>query len=94
MVSLRALYGAIRDGEATWTSVMENKAEQANGSNDKKDAELPACSAAAFEKKKVGWMGIVQSGKKTANELIATIQTKELLSDDQKMEIASWSIGG
>lgn len=28
LVNLRALYGAIRDGEATWASVMDNKREQ------------------------------------------------------------------
>lgn len=28
LVTLRGLYGALRDGEATWSSVMENKREQ------------------------------------------------------------------
>lgn len=28
LVNLRGLYGAIKDGEATWATVMENKAEQ------------------------------------------------------------------
>lgn len=28
LVKLRGLYGAIKDGEATWSTVMENKAEQ------------------------------------------------------------------
>lgn len=32
LVDLRGLYGAIKDGEATWASVMENKREQDGGS--------------------------------------------------------------
>jgi len=49
-------------------------------------------SAEAFEAKKAGWQALVTSGKKTPNGLIEFIQTKDLLSDDQKMEIASWSV--
>ena len=32
------------------------------------------------------------TGVFAANDLIATIQTKTLLTDDQKMEIASWFV--
>lgn len=90
LVDLRGLYGAIRDGEATWATVMENKAAQGGATGDTKKP-LPTLSAADFEKKKAGWQTMVQSGKKSANDLIATIQTKELLTDDQKVEIASWT---
>jgi hypothetical protein len=93
LVNLRGLYGAIKDGEATWATVMENKAEQGSGSvsGEKKSAALPECSADSFDKKKAGWKAMVETGKKSANDLIATIQTKELLTDDQKIEIASWT---
>ncbi len=90
LVDLRGLYGAIRDGEATWATVMENKAAQGGAAGDTKKP-LPTLSEADFEKKKAGWQAMVQSGKKSANDLIATIQTKELLTDDQKVEIASWT---
>lgn len=54
-------------------------------------AEQPATmSAEAFEKKKAGWKATVESGKKTANDLIAMIQSKELLSAEQQLEIAGW----
>jgi hypothetical protein len=89
IVKLRGLYGAIRDGEATWKTVMDNKAEQA-GSGNGAAGGLPACSAESFEKKKVGWKKAVESGTKSVNDLISFIQTKELLSDEQRMEIASW----
>lgn len=92
IVTLRGLYGAIKDGEATWVSVMANKAEQAPTTGGKK--ELPACSTESFDKQKEGWKAVVVSGKKTVNALIATIQTKETLTDDQRMEIAAWEVKG
>jgi hypothetical protein len=96
IVTLRGIYGAIKDGEATWQTVMQNKAEQGAGAGNGEPGKkpLPTCSAADFDKKKAGWQGIIDSGKKSVNDLIATIQTKELLTDEQKMEIASWAKEG
>lgn len=51
----------------------------------------PNCSAEDFEKNKADWKGLIEGGKRTPNDLIAFIQTKTLLTDDQKMEIASWA---
>jgi hypothetical protein len=39
LVNLRGLYGALRDGEATWASAMENKREQDDAKS--KDAQKP-----------------------------------------------------
>lgn len=89
IVKLRGIYGAIRDGEATWQSVMQNKVDQANAGSGEKPT--PACSPESFEKNKASWQKAIKDGKKTVNDLITTIQTKELLSDEQRMEIASWA---
>jgi len=64
------------------------------GANDATDPDgvLPECSAATFEKKKDGWKKHIVEGTKSVNDLIAMIQTREILNDDQKMEIASWSV--
>jgi recombination protein RecT len=59
---------------------------------DEPTGEIPPCSAESFDKKKDFWKGLVESGKKSPNDLINFIQTKEILSDDQKMEIASWAV--
>ncbi|OJY11805.1 MAG: hypothetical protein BGO99_02670 [Nitrosospira sp. 56-18] len=93
LVTLRGIYGAIKDGEATWKSVMDNKAEQegSGGSGNTGGATKPTCTSESFDKQKAGWKAVIESGKKTANALIATIQTKETLSEDQKVEIASWT---
>lgn len=87
IVNLRGIYGAIKDGEATWQSVMQNKADQGTGAEPK--GTLPTCSAESFDKKKAGWKKTVEGGK-PVNDLIAMIQTKEILTDEQKVEIASW----
>jgi RecT family. len=58
--------------------------------NNKKKPELEGLSAEKFEQNKAAWKMIVESGKKTANAMIATLSTKAVLTDEQKMEIASW----
>jgi len=54
--------------------------------------ELPEMSATDFNKKKAGWKSTVEGGIKTVNDLIATIETKDRLTNDQKVEIASWAV--
>ena len=79
---------ALKDGDTT--------PEQAFNTESKPQPAaapaLPTLSDDAFQKQKAAWQGVIESGKKSANDLIATIQTKTLLTDDQKMEIASWFV--
>lgn len=96
MADLFALYGAIKDGEATWKSVMDNKAEQSGGgSSDEKKSEgaksLPVCSDERFKSKTEEWRKLILDKKKTVADLIATIESKEKLTEDQKNTIDSWS---
>jgi hypothetical protein len=92
IVALRGVYGAIKDGEATWQTVMQNKVEhaqeQAPAEGGKK---LEVCTAESFDKKKDGWRKTILEKKKTPKELIATIETRELLTDEQKNTIDSWA---
>mgnify|MGYP003607537859 CR=1 FL=1 len=55
------------------------------------DTRVPTCSDESFSRQKTEWRGIVESGKKSVNSLISTIETREQLSDEQRMEIASWA---
>lgn len=52
---------------------------------------LPACTAESFAKKSPGWRKLIIEKKKTVADLIATIQTKELLTEEQKLTVDSWS---
>lgn len=93
-MSLRGIYGAIRDGEATWQTVMQNKADMegnGTGAGNGVGGTLPVCTAEQFEKKSAEWRPLIASGKKPVNALIAMIQTKMTLTEDQKVEIASWA---
>lgn len=89
IVTLRGIYGAIKDGEATWQTVMQNKAENATPDAEKPPAKT--CSDEDFAKKKEGWRKEIIDKKKTPKELIAFIEKRELLTEEQKMTIDSWS---
>lgn len=92
LVRLRGLYGAIKDGEATWQTVMENKADQGDAAPAAAKKSQPACSDEEFAKKTAEWKAAIESGKKTPNDLIAMVGTKLTLSDAQKMEVAGWAV--
>lgn len=95
LVDLRGIYGAIRDEESSWRSVMDNKAEKAakKAESSPSAPALPTCSPDAFERKRAGWKKQIESGK-PVNDLIAMIESKELLTAEQKMEIAGWVNAG
>jgi hypothetical protein len=91
IVSLRGLYGAIRDGEATWAEAMENKAQQDGEGTPVASKELPTCTVEQFTAKTAEWRKVIIEKKKTVPDLIATIQTKTILTEDQKTTIDAWS---
>lgn len=59
------------------------------GATDK--PALPELSADDFAKKAEGWKKAIAAGK-TVNDVIATAATKNTLTNDQKVEIASWAV--
>lgn len=98
LVDLRGMYGAIRDGEASWKQVMENKAEQGGESTGSPSESaqsgakvIPVCSDEDFKKKTPEWRKLILEKKKSVADLTAMIETKMRLSDEQKMTIDSWS---
>lgn len=48
---------------------------------------LPAYAADAFNKNLPAWTKLIQSGKKTAADVIATLETKATLTDEQRAAI-------
>lgn len=89
VVMLKRIYASLRDDMSTPADWFEIEAGQAAPASVSK--ELPICTPENFEAKKEGWKATIESRKKSVNDLIATIQTKEILTDDQKVEIASWA---
>jgi recombination protein RecT len=80
--------GAVIEGD--FVTITES-VDGASPAHDR-DGGLPECTAESFEAQKAGWQKVITSKKKTVNDLIATIQTQELLTPDQKVEIASWAV--
>lgn len=88
LVNLRGLYGAIKDGEATWASVMENKAENPAGAATATAEQQPAAYPdELFKKNLPGWLSLIEQKKKTADQIITMAQTKHPLTDAQKAQI-------
>jgi hypothetical protein len=88
LVNLRGLYGAIRDGEATWAQAMENKSGDKTpppGNGNGKDVK-PALTPEAFEKRLPGWRKTIEGGKPAA-EVIAMIESKNSLTAEQRAAI-------
>lgn len=91
VVTLKRIYASLRDDMSSpedWFEFEEGAAPAKPAAQPK---TIPACTSESFDKNKAGWKKVIESGKKSVNDLIATIQTKELLTDDQKVEIASWT---
>lgn len=98
LVDLRGIYGAIANGEATWKSVMENKAEQGGESSGTSGdgaapagKVIPVCSDEDFKKKAPEWRKLIIEKKKSVTDLTAMIETKMRLTEDQKLTIDAWS---
>lgn len=98
IVTLRGIYGAIKDGEATWATVMQNKADQGagngagNGYAGKK--ALPECTPEQFSDLAKEWEPLVRSGKKKSKAIIATAKTLMILTEEQQMQIDAWEKEG
>lgn len=73
--------GEVRDTSATTVTA---HAAPARG-------DLPMCTPEKFEQNKNGWREQIVSKKKTVPELIAMIETRQLLTDDQKNTIDAWA---
>jgi len=97
MTDMFALYGAIKDGEATWKSVMENKAEQSGESPDSPSQgqaaakTIPSCSDEQFKEKTPEWRKLILEKKKSVADLTSMLSSKMKLSEEQIMTIDSWS---
>jgi hypothetical protein len=73
---------------------MENKAEQGSGEggdNPPVGKPIPVCTSEEFAKKTPEWRKLIMERKKSVNDLVAMIETKTKLSEDQKLTIDAWS---
>lgn len=91
LVDLRGVFGAIKEGEATWKSVVESRAEHGEASPAAKTPaatkELPTLSDSAFKDKLKSYRALIIETGRTTAEVIAQASTKYKLTDAQKAEI-------
>lgn len=87
LVQLRGIFGAIKDGEATWQTVMQNKADQGGqATTDTSKGALPPCSAERFAKQLPAWKANIDKGGKI-DDLWAMLNSKYTLTAEQKQAI-------
>lgn len=75
---------------------MENQGEKiinpvAEQSTEQQPKEKPIYSDDSFQKNKSAWRDMVISGKKSAEAIIKSVETKAVLTEEQKLEIDSWT---
>ena len=59
---------------------------------EKTKPSIPEMTDADFNSQRARFKSAIETGKKTVEELIAWINTRAILTTDQKMEIASWTL--
>lgn len=84
LVTLKGLLTAIRDGDTTPEDAF---GQSAAAKPTATPAALPALSEADFGKKLPGWRKAIDDGKKTADEIIAMVESKATLTDEQRATI-------
>jgi recombination protein RecT len=82
----------------TWVPTVQPGADDTSEGDDgggdqqqRGDDAKPVLSAEDFAKKAEGWKKTIAGGK-AVNDVIATAETKNTLTADQKVEIASWAV--
>lgn len=92
LVTLRGLLTALREGDTTPEQAFASGDVAATTAGQKKG--IPPCTPEIFAEKSAEWRDIIKSKKKTPAELIATISTKFVLTEDQRLTLDSWAHEG
>jgi recombination protein RecT len=79
------------DGEVVVINDDDNDEQSAGGQESEQGNSMPTCSTEEFDKNKAAWRKLILDKKKTVKDLIAMIETKHKLTDDQKTTIDSWA---
>lgn len=92
VVMLKRVYASLRDDMSSASDWFEIEAgQESTASAAYATKTIPTCSDEDFESKKSGWRKVIVENKRTVNDLIATIQTKTLLTENQKLILDSYS---
>ena len=81
IVALRKVYASLKDGMSTASEWFES-IDGATGEITQ-PSTLPEYTDEQFSKSLPGWRGLIETGKKTADQIIAMATTKATLTEDQ-----------
>lgn len=98
MMQMRARSWALRDvfpdvlrGMPVAEEVMDMGEKEINPMSQpiapKEPAAMPLYAAESFEKNLPTWLGMIEAGKKSADQIIAMVSSKAVLSEEQKAAI-------
>jgi len=81
--------GAVIDGDFVTVS----NSESIDGDTGEiSTVAKPGLTDEQFTAKTAGWKGVIEAGQHTVQSLIAMVESRNTLTNDQKMEIASWAV--
>lgn len=83
VVALKKIYASLRDGMSSPTDWFEADEGQSIKTTNHEPPELPDYSDEAFTKNLPAWRSLIESGRKSADDLIAMVSTKGRLSEGQ-----------
>lgn len=86
LVTLRGLLTAIKEGDTT----PEQAFDGATSKSDTRDKTPTECSDEVFSINAPSWREMIVTKKKTSSQLLSTLGTKYVLSDEQRLTIDSW----
>jgi len=81
--------GAVIEGN--FVTIDDRQGDDDQDTQEEKRPQIPTCTAEIFETRKESWRKVILAKKKSVQDLIATIQTRELLTEEQKNTIDSWA---
>lgn len=83
--------GAVIEGD--FVTVNTESVDQETGEISQRTT-LPVCTDEQFSKNLPAWRTLIESGKKTSEEIIAMVQTKHTLTDDQAAMLRATVVEG
>jgi recombination protein RecT len=79
------------DGEVVVVNDPDEEGQNGQDTQGSGQKNLPICTDEEFQKKTPEWRKVILDKKKSVKDLIATIETKLVLSAEQKLTIDSWA---
>lgn len=92
LVELRSIYQSLKDGQSTRTDWFGSSAERGAPIADSGRTERQPYSPESYAANLKAWQGLIETGRKTADDIIKMVESKGDLSAEQKAEIRAFEV--